>query len=332
MVRGENIVSGTSTTGTGTLTLAACPSGVGAIDHDVFLKAKGFVSGDVIPIAYVVTEYTDNTFATPSKLEVGKGRVTLGAAIANATLTRDTIQVTQTGGAYNDQAPSAISIGTAANTLVSIDASAADLWANNPYFDNVSGDALGLSPLAINYASGTLGVLGTDGTGTDWYWKFYLQKPLSKIRATLRVITAYGGTTGTPASTVYGRIYYPNSSGKPGKLAVDLGSFGTNPLNATGYISTGLATGKTLLPGEYFFDLFATFTGASGTVTNPVLASQSCFLPTFFRFVGTQVLGQATAIATGGSSTASDPANTTGWAASAGVNVQVNPYLLLDID
>lgn len=311
MIRGEGICAGTSTTGTGTLTLAACPSPPGGIDFDVFLKAKGFVSTNALPISYTIIEYTDATFATLSKLEKGVGVLTLGASITAATLARTTPQVKITGGTYSDVSPTAISIGTAANVLVFIGASAADIAARPPWFDNVSGNGIGaFSERVQNFTIGSGISLSTTATGSDLYCKVNYGLPIVAKSITVRVATAYAGTTGTPVSSVYGRLYSVGSDGKPGVLLVDFGSFGTNPLNATGFISTtNLGTPYTLYPGEYWFNLFATFTGATGSVTTPNLSN----VVTTNAAMWASNSGWGTAFATGGSSTAPTNANLTGY-------------------
>jgi hypothetical protein len=107
------------------------------------------------------------------------------------------------------------------------------------------------------------------------------------------------------------RLYAVNSIGRPGKLLLDLGTFGTNPLNATGNVSTNLhATGLYCPPGLYIGNLFATFTGGS---TPPALAG-AAFSPTTGLFGMSAGLLPPCTIASGGSGTASDPANTTSYA------------------
>lgn len=318
MLRGENIVAGTSTTGTGTLTFSACPSSIGALDFYQYLATDfGIANGKSVIVPYVIIEYVDSNFAKPSQMEKGIGTVAVGASLTATTLARTTVQVTQTGSTYSDQAPSAISVGTAANTLVFIGASAADIPAFSPYFENTLGDAKGIMvPTDTNPTGAGSILLSTDGTNTDFYGLFTLWKPILVKKGSIYVGTAYNGTTGTPVSTAYLRIYDMGSTGRPSNLLIDLGSLGTNPLNSTGFQSTSVAsTGVYLPPGEYFYDLFATFTGATGTVTNPQLKKTGVSIsPGNWLGTSGQVAKGGNTIATGGSSSASNPANVTGYA------------------
>lgn len=134
MLRADNIVCGTSTTGTGTLTLAATPTPPGGIDFDVFARALGFGNNAVLSVRYVMTEFTSSGLTTAKQSETGIGTLTLGASagIANCTLARTTLL--QKGTSMDSQPATltpnpgtGITIVTAANVLVSIDASAFDM-------------------------------------------------------------------------------------------------------------------------------------------------------------------------------------------------------------
>lgn len=306
MLRGENVAAGTSTTGTGTLTLAACPATVGGVNFDIYLKAVGFVSGNAVLVPYVITEFTDSTFATPKVTEKGWGTLTLGAAIANATLARTKVQVVSNpnAGTYSDQGPSAFSIGTAANVVVFIGAAAADLLAMTPFRETTLGDNVGILP--IGTTGGTL-ILSTDAItgGGDYYWPYVTVKPIQARRATARVSS--GSTTTSSASF---RLYAVGTNGRPGKLIVDFGALGgANPLGTLGNIASGLLTpGVFLPPGEYFGDLFLAYSGSASSIVTQNFVQ-------FGNLLGTVNLSAKTlAVAFGGTSTATDPAFTTGYA------------------
>lgn len=285
MLRGENIICGTTTTGTGTLSLAATPSTVGAIDLDVLARATGIGFGNnaAVLTGYLAIEYTDSTFKTPLQQEKGIGTLTLGssAGVANATLARTTVQQTATSlnsqpATYSVSAPSAINIGTAANTLIFIGTSAFDIPAFSPYVDT----------------SGTIGSsttsgappLGTGGGGSAnpgqtvqltnngvIYTPFVWAIPLLAKRVTILVRTAYSG--GTPVSNAYARLYDVNSSGDPGKLLYDFGLVGSAnaSLNSTGQVSSGASgNGYQMTPGDYYLYVGNTL---SGGVTAPQLAN-----------------------------------------------------------
>ena len=302
---------GTSTTGTGTLTLAAVPASVGLVDPNAWAKTTGigFVSTNAILVPYIIKEFTDTTFSKPLNTEKGWGTLTLGAALVNATLARTTVQETWSANAdtFTVSAPSAITIGTAANVLVFIGPSATELPMFGPYFETTSGDNKGALPLCIPVGSGGTGTLVS---GTDRYQLFIWTTPMLVKRLTIRTSAAYTGGT----SNVYGRIYAVNSVGRPGKLLYDFGvigtgnaSLGTAPANISSGASGG---GYFLTPGTYFLDILPIFTGGSGSpalisTTTPVvsgLMGSSGLLPTAFSD------------ATSGSSTTPDPANTTAYA------------------
>lgn len=330
MLAGGNVACGTSTTGTGTLTCAAVPTAVGAVDLYTWLTALGFSSGKVLNAPLTIIEYTDSTFTKPSQQESGIYTVTLGASLAATTIARTTIMSSEIVGtpSYDaTSAPAAINIGTAANVLIFPSANEWAVPAFSPYYDETVGTTFGITtlPSLWAYAPNVNFLLSTDGSGTDWYGKFALVRPVFAKVMRAYVNAAYSGTTGTPISAAYGRIYQIGTDGKPGRLLVDFGSFGTNPLNATGVISATASTGVLLMPGEYWTDFFATFSGAGGTVVNPKIYAQNNGLITAWNLSAAS--GRPCQIATGGSSSASDPANVTGWAESAVNTNQGAPFL-----
>ena len=323
MFRGEGIICGTSTTGTGTLTLAAAPTPPGGVDLDVLARATGnnFGNSAAVLTSYNVIEYTDSTFATAKQSEKGIGALTLGSSsgIANATLARTKIQTTATSlnsqpASYNTNAPSAINIGTAANTLVFIGPSSADLMDWTPYFD--SGSANYVYPLNTIYNTVAGGVLVS---GTDYYVPFIWGCPMLVKRLSTYVQVAYSG--GTPVSNAYGRIYAIASNGLPGKLLYDFGLIGSSgtSLNGTGVVqSAASGAGFFLTPGEYFFDFICSLSGGTtppkllspgttGGWLNPGKLGQNYFTPN----------NQATATS-GTAGAAPDPANTTSFVPTSG--------------
>jgi hypothetical protein len=324
MLRNDTIICGTSTTGAGTLTLAACPAPPGGVDLYAWLTATGlnFVSGNAVLVSYIIIEYSDTTFSQAKSFEKGVGTVTLGTGLTNSTLARSVVQsvasLLDSTGSPSYTSPSAFSIGAAANTLVFIGPSAAEMMAFSPFYETSLGDALGVPPRnAIGGTSGSNLI-----SGSDHYVCFEWTCPMVVKRCTMKVDTAYSGGS----SSLYARIYQLNSSGRPGKLLVDFGSFGTNPLNATGTISTtAVSTGFLLLPGEYVFDLMPTFSGGSGNVK--VHCSLTA-LTTNARF-GTSGLNPVlnTTASSGTAGAGPDPANLTSYAQAAGY-LYVSLFLL----
>lgn len=317
MLRGENIVAGTTTTGSGILTFAACPSSIGALDFYQYLATDvGIANSKAILVPYTMIEYVDSNFAKPSQVEKGIGTVTIGANLAATTLARTTIQVTQTGTTYNDSGPTALTIGTAANVLVFIGASAVDIPAFDPYYEaSLGAAAFGATP--IYTGSSAACSMNTEGTGTDWYSLFTLSRPVAAKVCRLRVTTAYSGG-GTPVSTCYAAIYEKGSNGRPGNLIADFGSFGTNPMNtgATVIATSALAAAVLLQQTEYFLNVFATFTGATGP-TPPTLTGYPPLITGALSFTTAKPI--TSTFATGGSrGTAPNPANVTSYAIATG--------------
>lgn len=332
MLRADNVICGTSTTGTGTLTLAACPSPPGGVDFDVWLRATGIGFGNsaAVLVSYTIIEYTDTTFATAKQFEKGLGTLTLGSSsgIANATLARTTLQekaisLNSQPASFSVMPATGISIGTAANTLIFVGASAIDIRGSMPdYGSSLGADNAGVPPL-LNSTQASNGGTMTPTTATDYYSPFVWTVPMLVKRASIVVTTAYSG--GSPVSNADARLYaFDPTTGKPGKLLYDFGLLGSSgaSLNSTGVVSTGASgNGFLLMPGEYVLDICTVFSGGSAgpaiaawntTSTQPGIAATGRW--------GTRSLNgyfaplvQATASG-GAIGAAPDPANITGFA------------------
>jgi hypothetical protein len=255
MIRGDSAVCGTTTTGTGTLTLAACPSPPGGVDFDVLLRAMGFGNNNVQVVSYTIIEYTDATFGTAKAHEKGFGTLTLGssAGIANCTLARTLKQSTATSlnsqpATQNILPGTGITIGTAANTLVFMGPSVADISVTSPLYDAGSSPNGLCAPSTIN---------GTTGqncpANTHLYTFFEWRIPLLAKRCSFGM---WGGYTGT--TYAYAALYAIGMDGKPGRLLIDFGLLGVagSSLNV-GFTHTSSAvhpTGFLMLPGEYCID------------------------------------------------------------------------------
>lgn len=319
MIRGDEVMAGTQTGGTGTQTLAASPVAPGALDFDKWLKATGlnFASGNAILVPYVIKEFTDTTFSTVKQTEKGIGTLTLGASITAATLARTKIQWTTTS--ENTQpatptyaSPSAINIGNAANTLIFIGPSAADLLGGvGPYTDTSAG--LGIVPMGGWHGDSNAGA--ANATGAVAYIPFQWGVPALVKRFTARTgNAAYTGGT----SNAYGSLYDINTSGQPGKLLIDFGVLGTAGSSLSGTfanIASALhASGFYLLPGFYFAAIYWTFTGGSG---NPTLLATAAYKNaasnTIFGLQSGFVGSSYAAASSGGSNPAADPAATGGY-------------------
>ncbi|HUN95488.1 MAG TPA: hypothetical protein VMU69_04515 [Bradyrhizobium sp.] len=318
MLRGDTIICGTSTNGTGTLTLAACPNPPGGVDFYQWLTATGlnFASGNAILVSYALIEYSDTTFSQAVSFEKGVGTVTLGASLTTTTLARTLVQSIagslNTTGVPTYQSPSAVNIGTAAHVLVFVGPSAADVPSYSPFYENtISGnDNIGV------IADGTIGstAIGAALTSlTDYYFRFRWSIPMVVRKCSMQVNTATGGGT----SAAYARLYQINALGRPGKLLCDFGAFSaTNCLNTASAIisTTALTNGFLLLPGEYFFDFLPQFSTGSPTMVtrNTNFVASNWAMGSQISIGHGPMLG---ATATGGTAGAApDPANSTGYA------------------
>ena len=307
-IRGNNIVCGISTTGTGTITCDAIPAGYtgGGVDPYTAFSGMGFGTTNAIPVGVRVVEYTDATFTTELQSDSEQGQFTIGANLAACTIARTTILNKQVPGtSYTFNAPTALSIGTAANTLVFFTPMAELTPQCVPWFDATSGDALGITFRFGVAGAGTVGI--TSGTGIWCYGVLEIPILLKKMSA--RVVGTQSGTT-----NVYARVYAIGSNGRAGKLLADMGLLGTANSSlavAATITSAALSTPVYLCPGPYCVELVATITGGAGTPTwragisvpNGGLGTSSLALPGF-------------ATSTGETSTANDPASFTAYAIS----------------
>ncbi|SRR5712691_1949935 len=314
-LRAEDCICGTTTTSTGTLTLAACPAPPGGVDPYAAFSGLGLGTSQSIPMTYCVREFTDSTFTTVKQEEKGIGALTIGANIGATTLARTTPQSTATNcntstPTYSQGAPSAINIGVAANILVFVGASAADIQAWSPYFDTslTNADNVGVTPALMGVATAASANLVS---GTDYYMPFPWEVPMLVKKATFKMSTVYSG--GTPVSNAYARIYALGSNGRPGKLLIDFGLLGTAnaSLNAAGNVSSAVASpGYMLLPGKYVMGFLPIFSGGTTPPQMSTIAYGHC------SPFGTSSLTPINfTTATGGSNPAPDPANATGYVA-----------------
>lgn len=307
MLRGENIVCGTSTTGTGALTLAACPAAVGGTDPYTAFSGMGLGTSVAVPMPFSIIEFTDSTYVTEKQRQDCMGLLTIGASLTACSLARTTTVNSQASPlpsyAFNPGAD--INIGTAANTLIFIGASAWLTPACTPWFDATTGDALGVT---FRFAGAANASSATIASGTAFWIYGVLETPILLKKMSVRVVNTQNGTT-----NVYARVYAIGSNGRAGKLLADMGALGgagTALSSAAMITSAALSTPIFLCPGPYCVELVATISGGTGTPT--------------FR-AGTMVPngGQGTisgatltyATSTGEGSSASDPASFTSYTA-----------------
>lgn len=313
-LRFDDCVCGTTTTGAGTLTLAAPPAAFGGIDPDVWARATGvgFGNSAAVLVDYVITEYTDAANLKENQKEAGTGTLTLGAAagIANCTLARTTIDYTATS--LNSQpATVAVKPGTgitivnAANVLVAISPRAL----TNPGFDgyyDTAGDNC-IIPLT-NSANSTATAPGVGApTSGLCQWIFFLWLA---PRLITKCLIKTGNTAATDASnSLNGALYDFNTSGRPGKKLLDFGQFsGANILNTTATMSTATASASYLMnPGRYVLGLLPTRTTPAGT---PSLRGITCLSGQFGSTSTSALTGASSTEALSGGNMPDPPALT----------------------
>jgi hypothetical protein len=338
MIRGENVICGTTTSGFGTLTLAACPSPPGGVDFFATFGAWGLGTTQTTLVPYVIIEYTDQSFSTASGMEKGWGSLLLGASISACTLARTLVQFTCRNlntstptpiawGSANVVVPTPYVIGTANRTLVFIGASASDLpaWSCPILLPSTvtNYDNRGAGPFGLNQTSGAGGAVGLN-YGQDCYFLFLWVTPMLVKKVFTFLATADVGST---TNNLYVRLYSIGSDGRPGKLLYDFGLVGTAnaSLKTTGMISSAVGSqGVWLTPGEYFLD-FAGFQTGTATGSTPKFGSSTIpFVSgrtgTFGNFGQTAYEFTATGAVSG---TAPDPANVTAFACTGSLSMPV---------
>lgn len=310
MNRFDRCVCGTTTTGTGTLSLVTTPVPPGGVDPNVWARAYGYGNLAVLPIDYVIVEYTDTTFTTEIQAEEGIGLLTLGGVgtgIAAATLQRTQIDSTATSlnsqpAAVNLAPASGISIGTAAHVLVMVTPRVRSLAAalDAPLASLTNGKGLPTIAAAYNISPQTI------ASGTIYYCAVFNPTPRKVSTITTRVLTAYSGGT----SNLYLGLYSLDPvNGGPGRLVADFGVAGTanSSLAAAADISTAaLATPRRLMPGYFILAVQAIFSGGTGS---PAISSAMDYAAAALMFgMGSTTAANVMLTAAGGSAAWADPA------------------------
>lgn len=278
MLRGDNIICGTSTTGTGTLTLAATPSGLNALDPLIAFGGMGFGTTVGVPVRYTIIEYTDNTYAKMHQKETGWGTLLLGASITACTLSRDTILFTQTAldsaPAFTFVSPTAITIGTAANTLVMLDASSVDFIGSAAGY-STGNDSRGFVPSNYCNSFGANSIALTNGNGHY----VPVEIPISCFIKSA-TISITGAITTPATSQISFALYAVGTNGKPSKKLIDFGTNSANPLGTTGNVTLTASQGVFIPAGWYIFAVLPIWTGGTGSLkVNEGNQAMSAFNP-----------------------------------------------------
>lgn len=309
MIGGNNIACGISSTGTGTLSLAACPASFGAVDPDVWARnALNLGNSATVRVRYEVIEFTDSTFASPKQTESGIGVLTLGAAagVANCTLSRDYVLEKATN---LDVQPAAISLGEAGNTSglpsasVMIIGTAANCLV---MFSNDIRDAIGAMPANYWGVSPDTGYSGiaplstapgysgfSPSNGVAYFCPIWM--PQTAIIKTVKF--KFYSSVSSPTSSsvqaklfdVFGRNAQGYAMGMPGKIITDFGGIGngydaTNPAGTNGIYSITGASQALIRSGFYFLGIVVSWAGGTGSVgmanCNPLVGA-SPHMPQF---------------------------------------------------
>jgi hypothetical protein len=306
--RGEEIGCGTTTTGTGTLTLAAAPVPPGLVDPVAAWGTSG-----AYPVAYTIIEYTTSGFSTVHQFEKGYGTLTLASSLSSATLSR-TPTVTGTSldsqpATYANNAPSAITIGTAANVLVFVGSNAAEdsIQALPNGFYSTSGitsaDGLGVAPFQGSSTGSTASL-----TNATAYFQRVLLGTSGPIRSVSVRVT--GAVTSPTSNSFSAALFEVASNGLPGKRLIN---FGTNngttaaPLGTTGNVTVTALSAVNIPAGFYFLGILPAWGGGSG---NPTLRAAVSVAPSPLGTAFGQNGGNQ-AVASVASGNLSDPPSTT---------------------
>lgn len=258
--RGENIGCGTSTTGTGTLTLAADPSGQGLSD-----PVTAFGTSGAWPCSYTIIEFTSNTYAAVKQIETGNGTLTLAASLTSATLARNPITVQVVGSSYVNMSPTAMSIGTAANTVIILAPTANDLPQGLQGYTTTLGDGAGFLPEGIvgmpNISTGVL-------SGSALYWPIRIPSGVIKSM-TINIATAVSSPTSSSIAMALYEVIPQGltNAGLSGKMVINFGTLSANPMATTGN-KTATASAASYVPGGWYYPaVLPIWAGGSGSPT-----------------------------------------------------------------
>lgn len=272
MLRGNNILCGTSTTGTGTLTLAAGPSAVTGVDLDTWARTQiGLSSSATLLVSYTIFNCADSTYniGTATGVEYGKGVLTLGASagIVNCTLARSyplevqtlgaSPAITQGSMASRVATASMLSVGTYAIVMLSVEAR--DVMATVP---------------AVESTLATLGSVPRNmcltGSGPNFSYPqsgriIYIAVEIDKsdiIKSASVLCTTTAGTPNSIEMALY-QVGSASDPARPGKKIVNFGSSTSNPW-VNGSVITLTSTQAVFVPaGWYYLAVLAVYTGTS---------------------------------------------------------------------
>lgn len=263
--RHDQLACGTTTAGTGTLTLAALPAAITAIDPFAAFSGNGWGTSQGVPVDYSIVEYTDGSFTKPKQSESGRGFLLLGANLATTTLTRTLPLQTVTGMnappatvGGQSSAASAISIGTAANVVIWFGLSSFSAMCSMPFYSTsgiTNADNAGVSVFQNVLSNGINYGLS--------HQRLYYQRVLvghSDLIKSVVLCGAVGYTGGT--ASLKAALYAIGSSGLPGKMLIDFGTIVSIP---SGTVTLTAATPVLIPAGYYILGFLAQYTGGSGS-------------------------------------------------------------------
>lgn len=303
----DQALCGTTTAGTGALTLAAPPAAINGADPYAAFSGMGLgtTTGFLVPASIV--EYTDSTLQHELQSESGLYTLKFGANLAASTLARTLIFQTVTS--MNSQpatvngptgsAPTAITIGTAANVVVYFGPVA---WLARQSFSSyvtASGsDGLGVCPTQFTQANGTNAAYTS---GTVVYQRVEIATSMWIKSVSLWMVTAFGGTSCTLSCA----LYEVGSDGNPGKKLLNFANNTTIPTNA----NTLAATTALWVPaGTYYLGILyvgvGQTTAPNGRQANSVAASP-------LGTCGTSAVGPSPLATVAAQSALNDPATLT---------------------
>lgn len=275
-IRSDQLGCGTSTTGTGTLTCAAPPTGINAVDPYAAFSGSGFGTSVGVPVLYSIVEYTDSTFGKPKQSESGRGTFLIGGSLTASTLARtqifqtaasmDSQPATNTG--MNTASPTAITIGTAANVVIWFgDLSWVPMEAMTAVATSgvTSIDNLGFCGDTITTAGGQNLTLTS---GRLHHCRVAFRHSMFIKSLSLYLQTNFAGTS----NTLDCAMYDIGSDGRPGKRLLTFAQ-GTT-LNTGNTITVSATTGLFFHAGVYYASFL--YVGVGQTTAPAIRLVQPC--------------------------------------------------------
>jgi len=231
---GNFVKQAVSSGGTGNLTLGSADTGYSTLD----------------------TVVGQNVFV-PYTIEDGDRETGIGYLSDATTFVRSTIHDTLVSGTYDNTAPTAINVTTAAKLMITASASGTFC---HPNASAGLGDAAGINlcPAAGAWDQGLS--LAASGTAMFIPVIWFASKTITRLGVRLQVVAGSAG-----ASSCTAALFHVGTDGKPGRRICSFGDLGDMRTTAAGTImqTPALSPAVFLPPGVYYLGLLPTYTGTA---------------------------------------------------------------------